>query len=798
MYNLGGLEEAAEKPGRSIEKQTIHGKRNIMSNAQLQKINGSPAIVVDGKVYPPMTITIAKQDSDPGYLKRLGEAGIRIFYVGCEADWINKDEKPQGCSEKMDKFCQRAEKLLNAVPEAKIMVRVYVAPPPEWCDKHPDHVVRYQDGSTRPVIPCGNKTFNGMYSISSELWQEEAVLTLNHFMEELDKRPCAKSVIGFFLASAGTGEWYCCCPLTDEKEGLYGDCSPAFRAYYSKFLRRKYGSDEALRKAWKRPDVTLDDPPVPPLEERRHLGADWPILDALLYHESASRIVGKKLNDNPETETNLGVFLNPDTAQDSADFYDAWHRGTADAIIRLAEAVRAHYGKTKLVGAFYGSYGCTGYYDLGTAGAVVPILNCGAVDFLAAPGNYDNREPGGYVSQREMQDSFRLHNMMFIVEDDARTHYVADFYKDSMELFTLDDSLHVLKREFGRDICQDMQAWWFDMAGWGGNHAWYDDPDILALFTRQQKIAEYAYSIPRDKGNEIACIFDQESIHCVSEHTSKQMLDYYRTTDFNRIGAGMDYYFHDDLTDPAMPDYKLYLIVNAFALTKAEREAMKAKFAKNGAVAVFLYGSGFICPDADGKRMSVEHIADLVGMTVDKFNGTHSPRYKLEAGHDEMLAFADRDRIYGVEDRVVRSNVWLGNSSTAPFMNPGFYINDAEAAVLGRYGLDGKPALAVKKQPGGWTSIYSAPKYLRSELIASFAKFAGCHLYAHNDDCIYANRNFVTIHAKDTGKRTLYFPKPCSPYEVYEQRFYGRNVTELELFLHRGETLMFSLTGDQF
>ena len=44
----------------------------------------------------------------------------------------------------------------------------------------------------------------------------------------------------------------------------------------------------------------------------------------------------------------------------------------------------------------------------GTAGGVLKILDSGVVDFLAAPGNYDCRQPGGYIAQREMQDSFRI------------------------------------------------------------------------------------------------------------------------------------------------------------------------------------------------------------------------------------------------------------------------------------------------------------------------------------------------------------------------------------------------------
>ena len=61
-------------------------------------------------------------------------------------------------------------------------------------------------------------------------------------------------------------------------------------------------------------------------------------------------------------------------------------------------------------------------------------------------------------------------------------------------------------------------------------------------------------------------------------------------------------------------------------------------------------------------------------------------------------------------------------------------------------------------------------------------------------DVLYANRNFVTRLHK--GVHTLYFKEPCSPYEVYEKRYYGHNVTKLEIPLRIGDTLMFSLKGE--
>ena len=58
-----------------------------------------------------------------------------------------------------------------------------------------------------------------------------------------------------------------------------------------------------------------------------------------------------------------------------------------------------------------------------------------------------------------------------------------------------------------------------------------------------------------------------------------------------------------------------------------------------------------------------------------------------------------------------------------PYMNPGFYIDDPEATILGTYCEMGVPAYGLKEMDG-WTSVYCAPQILRSELLASLAEYA--------------------------------------------------------------------------
>lgn len=155
--------------------------------------------------------------------------------------------------------------------------------------------------------------------------------------------------------------------------------------FYGEFLKKKYGSEEKLKKAWKREDASFDKPVVPNVQEQYFIFMEEGIMDAMKYYESADRIIGKNIDMDAEKAANLGVFLNMEDYRYVADFYDAFHEVTADAIIYFARLLKERYAG-KIVGAFYGSYGCTDFFNSSTATSTLPILDCGYVDFLAAPG----------------------------------------------------------------------------------------------------------------------------------------------------------------------------------------------------------------------------------------------------------------------------------------------------------------------------------------------------------------------------------------------------------------------------
>ena len=574
-----------------------------MSFAEVKKVNGSPALVIDGRAYPPIAMTT--RFHKPEYIKRLGESGLKVFFLMTNTDWLRPgrdytDEQgiqrhePGG----MEAFVRNAETLLAEVPDAYIIVRIGLHPPVDWMEANRDELITYQDGSHEPAILSSEvhkDEIPGMYSFASGKWQEAAGKALKEFCDKVDSLSFADRVIGYFLAAGGTSEWYPVNVLCDRGKNKYGDFSPSFVKFYGEFLKKRYGTEEKLKKAWKKEDASFEKPIIPNVQEQYFIFMEEGIMDAMKYYESAERIIGKNIDMDAEKAANLGVFLNMKDYRYVADFYDAFHEATAEAIIYFAKLLKERYAG-KIVGAFYGSYGCTDFFNSSTATSTLPILDSGYVDFLAAPGVYNNREPGGSVAQREMQDSFRLRGQMFVAEEDSRTHLEDSFYRDAMGLYDVRDSIVTLKRDFARVLCEDIYAWWFDQHAEGGR---YQHEEIYKLFRRQEEIAQFAYGLDRNKENEIALIYDQESCHTVSMYTNTLMLDYYRTSDLPRIGAPVDYYFHNDCAREDMPDYKLYVMMNVFRLTDEEREVILQKARKNHAVVLWLYAPGFINPDAD-------------------------------------------------------------------------------------------------------------------------------------------------------------------------------------------------------
>ena len=755
--------------------------------AELKDYNGRPALFIDDKIYPPMMATIRTiNDSeiifDKDYFENLGKAGIKVFFLICDTIWL----KPNA----LELFDYEARALLEAIPDAYIVPRIGLHPTNEWILENPDECTLYSDG-THPPVNLWTESYQQdlprWYSLCSQKWREDAGKALEETWNLIMQLPYADRIIGCFLAAGGTSEWYYRHWVSFMDKDICLDHSLAFKREFSSYLRETYGTDENLQKHWKNPDATIDNPPIPTFD--KHYFANRVDKDAAV---PKGQVVSNSGNPPPPYNgTNLGSFIDHDKNVDIYDFYRAWHLGTANSIIHFAKIIK-RLTPGRVVGAFYGSQGCIDFLRSGTNGGTLKILESDCVDFLANPGIYENRQPGGSTGQRTVQDSFAIHGKMYIVEDDARTCAENRYYQDKFRIYDMTDTINVLKREFGRNICEDVHSWWFDQL-LGGKR--YKFPEVYELFSKQQLIAKDAYEMNRTKNSEVAFIFDEETINSVSFQTTRDLIEIMRGYEMARIGTPVDQYYHNDMANPDMPSYKMYVFINTFILSDEEREVIKAKLRRDHAVAVWLYAPGFVKPLADTK-MSVEYMKELTGMDIAMDTNSFDAAFRWNGEAHPISESFDNRALYGYFNRG-RGDYYVRNSAGPDahwdtYLCPLFYSNDKDAKNLAYFLTSGYPAVSVK-DCDGYTSVFYGSKSVKSDVFRALAKFAGVHIYCDSDDVTYIGRNHITFHASSSGKKTLNFGRKVDVYEVYEEKFYAKGAESVTFDAYLGETKMFKL-----
>ena len=283
----------------------------------------------------------------------------------------------------------------------------------------------------------------------------------------------------------------------------------------------------------------------------------------------------------------------------------------------------------------------------------------------------------------------------------------------------------------------------------------------------------------------------------ISEGFNQQLIDVFRNYDSDVVGAPIDRYFHNDMADPNMPDYKLYIFINDIYLSDEERRVIRAKLSKNHATALFLYGAGIMNPDRT-PSLNPLYSGELIGMKLEVTDGVYDGRFKVSGEHEIAKWLLD-DVYYGNFDRKMRYNSSGYRGKVREIENnllPLITVCDGEAETVGYFADSGKPALSVK-DTGDFTSVYCGSKYVSCDVVRAVAAFAGCHIWSETSDVFYANRNYVTFHAASGGEKVIRLPRIGTASEVYEGKVYAEHSREIRFSIKRGETKMFRIAYDE-
>ena len=649
-------------------------------------------------------------DGFAAQIRLAAQAGVNFVTFPIGLPWPAPGEKEdwQG----VDIACKT---VLAANPKALLIPRIPMDSPEWWCAVHADEVMQWENGShERYAVPA------------SPVYRRDASQRLEALIRHLEQE-FGDHIAGYHPAGQNTGEWFYEATWKPLLNGYAEADLTAWRAW----LRGRYSSDEALRKAWKDATATIETAIVP---------------TALARHASPA-----------------GVFRDPATEKAILDWGDFQQEAMADCVCGFAKVAREASQGRKLVLFFYGYvFELAGVTNgPATAGhfALRRVLDSPDIDVLCAPISYFDRGLGGGAPAMSATESVALAGKMWLNEDDTHTYLATGTPPGSRDHVTsLEETNAELTRNVAQEAVRNFATWWMDLTQTG----WFKDAGMWRRMADLHTLDETLMKNPAPFLPEVADVVDEQSLRRVAPRGYIASLSsvYNARAALGRMGAPYGQYLMDDLLARRFQS-KLYVLTSAWSLGAAERD--KLLQATKGAARVWCYAPGYF----EGDRMaSPEAMRQLTGFTL-----TPSPAKAMAtptpAGRELGL-----QRRFGI-DRP---------------LNPLFAVADARPGeVLATY-EDGSAAVVMRRQKTG-VSIFVGVPVLTSELLRLAAREAGVHLFTATDCNVYANDPFLAIHASQDGPVELNTGRTGEVTDMLTGKVIGQGPA-FTLPLKRGETMV--------
>lgn len=545
------------------------------------------------------------------YHKHMLEQGVKYHTSILFSGWIGIDKYDYSYVDKV------LDGIMNISDDILYMPRIKLNPPLEWLKQNPEEVFCYYDapkdknaiadlvGTLKQDI-LGYESESGYYgaggsmdnrpnlngvismqSISSKKWIRAANVALTKLIEHIEKKDYANRIIGYQVCFGPSGEdlyW-------GRASGRYGDYGiNALKNFYD-FGIKKYGKEQALKEAWRQPDLTRDNVILPPPIKR--------------YGENKN----ESLKDLFRADEGDTVII---------DYDEFLSETVCDALESFAKTAKKLSGG-KIIGGFYGYFIEVGNCNYAGHLNLERLLNSPYIDFFAAPADYENRldgESGGVMSSTESINLYK----QWIDETDLRTYIAADsnkkFFSNGKQ-----GTKSSLWREACKNLSQNSGFWWMDLGG-----GWFDDEFILGEIKQITRFMNRIGSKPYKSVADVLIVVDENAYYKLKENDGLRRAF---LSDFickmRKSGTLADVYRLKDLNKISLEQYKLVVFANTYLLTKKELEGLD--FSAD-AVFMFNYAAG-IWNENDFSLKNVENLTGFA-VTEGKINGHFFPDLLIE------------------------------------------------------------------------------------------------------------------------------------------------------------------------
>ncbi len=594
---------------------------------------------------------------------------------------------------------RNVEALLTVAPNAIFMLDIRFYMPNWWLEAHPDDTSAYFEKTRR-------NAYDDVQALGSKNWLTAAEAPLKALIDHVKNSPYADRIWGANIGDSRGNEWFWGGATAGQDfhgKPAQPGYSPSDLVAFRALLRRKYGTDEALAKAWNMPGLTIDKAEMPDHKIRRN-GA-------------------------------VGSLFNPEANMQIMDWCLFRNQALAEAINHFGSRIKALTDRKWLVGAYYG-YMVELSDNPGRSQLITGhngFLECAKspdVDFFRAPSRYTYRKPGMPNCVMQTFSTFSLRGKTVFIENDERTAYGPD-EGPGMNAYaggaaTALESVGQINREFGMMAASGIAHYWMDHI----KGSLYE-PALQAVFAEQLKAYQALPEVQNFTPAEVAVAHDVDSIYYSIDGNDgifpPAVAGVYRR--LNYLGVPFRSLVIADLVEKDLaPPNKFYIMLPALVLSRERREQLMARFDREKATVLWLYSAGSCYPDRGPKA---EYCGDFLGL-------------KCAMNSDK------------IEETLVTP---AGKYASSFIGAPHFYVESGYDEVLGRNEA-GKPVVVMKKSPGGATHIFSTLPDLPKEFLAGLVARAGVFRYTESvADPLWIGNDLVFLHAATGGEKRIRLPE---------------------------------------
>lgn len=721
------------------------------ATAEIRRVGDRPRLWIDGKESFPGFYVGSAWQGTRSQIHEFADSGVHVHLIpyilgrglyGNMGAWIARDQTDFGELEEM------MWRVLRADPHGYILFYLATDPYPKWAEENPDDVVTDQNGEKAIVEmdflrwggkpqPTPGKGYVERYGhsyVSSQL-RTDTEQVLRKFDQFIQNSLPGKAVIGYHVIGGNDGQMFA---WGDFGTDHLSDYSIASRNAFREWLRVRYESESALRKAWNQPQVTFETAAIPSADRR----------------------------------LNSSFFLDPQSEQDIADFNRFHSEGIVDTLNGYARTLRDSHRSPLILGTYYAgpsagviSHLATGY-----------LMKGGLYNYLASVLAYNEiRWPGGPGKAHQAWGSLLLHDTFGLAEEDFRSWKsgvstpVQNYHVARVE--TAAESNAMIRRDTGRMIAYGQGNWWYDMSG-----GWFSDPSIMKAV--EESVG--AYKLDLQDGTfpqaDVAVFVDEQS----SDYLGRKQAPGVRSVGLNRqfvelnsSGVPFHTYLQEDIAHPRLPDYKMYVFLCAYHLTEAEWKAIQG-LRHDGKLVCFIHAPGAVSQQSLG--------VNTMAAAIEKVSGIHVLERGLQKSALEPVAGALPDRLDVV--------------SYGELTIPTFSIEDPQVRVLARHKSDQTPAVALRDF-GNWKSVLFGGIGIDQFFFNALAREAGAWVAAPAGNAVFANQHFLTIHALYPGEKKVQLLHPATVTDLVDGKVIADHAQTLQLTLKRGETRWFYLESQK-